>query len=148
MFKISKLADYAVILLTVLAKTPKTRLSSLALKEKTSIPRPTVSKILKQLNEAGLLFSTQGTLGGYKISKNPSSITLYDIISAFDGELALTQCTQSVDMCSKTDACHLQPHWAMVNEKLHNLLLSISLEDMMRSDHSLNERKIKIGYEK
>ena len=87
MFKVNKLTDYATVVLISIARTQVVR-SSQHISENTGIPVPTVAKIMKNLNKAGLVKSQRGASGGYSLGRVSSEITLADVIRAIDGPLA------------------------------------------------------------
>jgi len=70
MIRISKMTDYATVLLAELARAPQTQQSAATLAERTQIAVPTVSKALKALQRAGLVRSTRGLHGGYTLARS------------------------------------------------------------------------------
>ena len=75
MLRISKLSDYAMVILAILAGEPARVQTATVLAERTKIAAPTVSKLLKQLHRAGLVSSTRGLHGGYQLARSPSEIS-------------------------------------------------------------------------
>ena len=93
MVRISRLTDYATVLLAVLAAQPERVQTATVLAEQTHIAAPTVSKLLKQLQRAGLVTSTRGLHGGYQLSRPAAEITAAAILDALEGPVALTDCS-------------------------------------------------------
>src|SRR5438105_4816657 len=92
MIRFSKLTDYGIVLLTHFARVGgcDEGLCSVAqLSERTKIPEPTVSKVLKLLTRAEILISHRGVNGGYALARRPEEINVVEIISALDGPIAL-----------------------------------------------------------
>ncbi len=145
MLKLSKLADYALLILHTLAAQKQDGLTGNGLAEITGLPLPTVRKILTQLLEHKLVQSTPGSRGGYTLSKSTSAITLYAILNAIDGEWALTACFATKanpdNICVYENFCQLKHSWNIVNTWLMRMLSSISLEDMSSGlhQHDLNK---------
>ena len=80
------MADYGVVLATRLATLSGEELRSVtALAGETGIPQPTVGKILKLLGREGLLASTRGAQGGYRLSRRPEDVNVADVIAALEG---------------------------------------------------------------
>ena len=75
MLRISRLTDYATVLLAALAGEPARVQTATALAEQTHIAAPTVSKLLKQLQRSGLVTSTRGLHGGYQLARPPGQIS-------------------------------------------------------------------------
>ena len=92
MLRISRLTDYATVVLAALAGEPARLQTATSLAEHTHIAAPTVSKILKQLQRAGLVVSTRGTHGGYQLARPPAQISAAAILDALEGPVTLTDC--------------------------------------------------------
>ena len=130
MLKISKLADYGLIILNYLAAQPQFCYSAAVLSARTGIAAPTVSKVLKLLNEAQLINSSRGSNGGYRLGKDPQEINLADIIAAVDGSPALTECCQIQNGCIHDAHCALRGNWQFINQLITDVLSQFSLADL------------------
>ncbi|NOQ34564.1 MAG: SUF system Fe-S cluster assembly regulator, partial [Methylococcaceae bacterium] len=95
MLRLSKLTDYATVILTYMAKNQHDLHAAVGISEATGINPPTVSKILKALVKAKVLQSTRGAKGGYCLARAPEKITVASVISALEGPIALTECSIS-----------------------------------------------------
>ena len=91
MLRISKLTDYATVILGVMASGPAALFSAAEIAERTRIAPPTVSKLLKELQRAGLVTSAHGPSGGYQLAREPAAISAAAIINAVDGPVAVTE---------------------------------------------------------
>jgi FeS assembly SUF system regulator len=131
MFKVNKLTDYATVLLIEVARR-KVVQSSQHIAEQTGIPAPTVAKIMKSLNRAGLLVSRRGASGGYSLDRPPEQITLADVIQAVEGPIALTACADTSDEhCNIESICPVQGKWNRVNSAVRLALSQVTLADMV-----------------
>ncbi len=74
MLKIGKMTDYAMLVLSTMAKNPDSVLSAASLADMLNLSVPTVSKILKILGEAGLVSSVRGAEGGYHLGRPAKDI--------------------------------------------------------------------------
>lgn len=131
MLKLSKLTDYATVVLSVIAKDPHRLHDALELAEVSGIALPTVSKILKILAKAGVLSSMRGAKGGYALAREPEKITVAMVISALEGPIALTECTVSHKGCDQASGCRIQGNWHLINQKIAHALESVTLADMI-----------------
>jgi FeS assembly SUF system regulator len=131
MLKLSKMTDYATVILSVIAKDKHRLHGSLELADATGIALPTVSKLLKILAKAGVLSSTRGAKGGYKLAREPDRITVATIINALEGPIALTECTTSHKGCDQASGCRIQGNWHLINQKIAHALESVTLADMI-----------------
>ncbi|MCK4842080.1 MAG: SUF system Fe-S cluster assembly regulator [Methylococcales bacterium] len=131
MLKLSKLTDYATVILSHMAKDPQHMYASQEIAEVTGIGQPTVSKVLKILVKAKVLTSIRGAKGGYLLARAPDAITVATIITALEGPIALTECTASHQNCEQASGCEIQGNWGLINQKIFNTLESVTLADMI-----------------
>lgn len=130
MFKVNKLTDYATVVLIEIARSNVVR-SSQHLSERTGIPLPTVAKLMKSLNKAGLVVSQRGAGGGYVLGRKPGEITIADVIQAVEGPIALTACADtSEEHCGIESICPVQGKWNRVNTAVRIALTEVTLADM------------------
>jgi FeS assembly SUF system regulator len=131
MFKVNKLTDYATVVLIEIARSHVVR-SSQQIAEQTGIPVPTVAKLMKNLNRAGLVASRRGAGGGYFLGRPAAGITLVDVIQAVEGPIALTACADTSDEhCSIESVCPVQGKWNRANTAVRSALAEVTLADMV-----------------
>lgn len=145
MVRISKLTDYATIILRLLAKDLNRIASATTIAHESHLRVPTVSKILKILSEAGLVSSFRGIDGGYQITRSAHEITIADIVTAVEGQLAVTECCATHD-CSLDSWCGAKENWQKINKIILDALAGVKLSDMIRPpmDNSLRGIPVKL----
>lgn len=135
MIRITREADYGIVLMTCLAQAEGQPRSAATLAQQRQLPLPMVSKILKSLARAGLLTSQRGAQGGYSLARPAAEISAADIIGALEGPIAITECsTGDHDGCSRLEHCEVSGHWSRINQAIHAALQSINLQEMSRPD--------------
>jgi FeS assembly SUF system regulator len=134
MLRISKLTDYATVVLAALAEQPEQLRTAAALAARTGIAAPTVSKLLKQLHRAGLLTSTRGLHGGYQLGRAPSQITVAAILDALEGPIALTDCSGGHGQCGIEHNCRVAPVWQRLNAAIRRALSDVTLAELAGLD--------------
>lgn len=132
MLRISKMADYATVILKCLSAQTGCLLSANEIAQQTYLERPTVSKILKILLNAGLVISTRGAIGGYSLAKKPDKITIAQIITAIEGMPTLTECSSTATICTQDTTCQLKHNWKVINQFILTTLENITLTDMLK----------------
>ncbi len=132
MLRLSKLTDYATVILSFMARDSTQVHAAMEIASATGIALPTVSKILKLLVNAKMLMSTRGSKGGYALARTPEKITIADVISALEGPIALTECSISLQGCEQASGCEIRGNWSLINQTIHNALESVTLADMIR----------------
>lgn len=132
MLRVSRLTDYATVLLTVLAREPAALQSATTLAEQARLEPPTTSKVLKQLGQAGLVESQRGAAGGYRLSRPASEISLADVVIAIEGPIGMTECSIQPGECGHEPHCGISSGWQRVSMAISSALRSVSLADLLR----------------
>ncbi len=135
MLRLSKLTDYAVVVLTRLARDgagPSGPVqTALSLAGDTGIAEPTVAKVLKLLAHAGLVEGVRGPRGGYRLIRPLASVPLSEVIVAIDGPIALTACVDGgTGACEAEAICPVRGRWDPVNDAIRRALSGITLADL------------------
>jgi FeS assembly SUF system regulator len=131
MLRISKLSDYAIVLLCEVARAPGGQgVTARQLAEETDIALPTVIKLLKRLRDHGVLVSMQGRNGGYRLARPAAATSLAMIIEAVEGPIALTECMHEEVDCQIHRNCNTRPHWMHINTAFRQALALVNLNDL------------------
>ena len=131
MLRVTKLTDYATLVLTVLAARPGEVLSAAGLAEQAGLEAPTVAKVLKPLAQAGLVEGLRGVHGGYRLSREAADISLIQIVEAMEGPLAMTECSQSESHCGIAHQCGARANWRLINDVVADALRGFTLAQMI-----------------
>jgi FeS assembly SUF system regulator len=132
--RLAKLTDYGIVLMTIIARGNSARVHTARdLAEQSHLPLPTVSKLLKQLLQSGLLVSHRGIKGGYSLSKEPAEISVAEIISAIEGPIALTECSTDVTgLCDLERSCPTRRNQRLISEVVRGALEKVTLLDLVQ----------------
>ncbi len=131
--KLSRMADYAVTLTSIIAQQPEELHTVAALAVKTGLGVPTISQILKKLTRYGLLSSVRGANGGYCLAMGAETVTMVHVIEAMEGPISLTRClSKSKGGCSIESLCNAKNSWEKVNNAIKDALSKISLADVSK----------------
>ena len=131
MLRLSKKADYALMAVKHLAQKnggPSTSAREIA--EQYDIPIELMAKVLQRLVRTGLLVSTQGTRGGYMLSRAPKSISVADVIQAIDGPLTVTACSTDNNDCEQYSKCSIRDPLWQIRERIVAALGTVTLSEM------------------
>jgi FeS assembly SUF system regulator len=134
MLRMSRLTDYATVLLATLAGDPQRVQTAASLAEQTHIAAPTVSKLLKQLHRAGLVTSTRGLHGGYQLARPAAQISAAAILDALEGPVALTDCAAGQGQCDIEESCRVGRVWQRLNLAIRRALYEVSLAQLAGLD--------------
>jgi FeS assembly SUF system regulator len=131
MLRVTKLTDYATVVMTVLASRADRVHSAADLAERAHLEAPTVSKILKPLAQAGLVESFRGASGGYRLARAADTISLIEIVEAIEGKLSMTECSVHKGACGIEDHCGIRANWRHVNDVVADALRNVTLAQML-----------------
>jgi Rrf2 family protein len=135
MLKLTKKADYGLIALKHLSLAGDNGASSAKeIADRYRIPLPLLAKVLQRLTKSGLLRSLPGTNGGYRLARDPGSITALDVIRAIDGPILLTSCFTVQGDCDQSEKCTVKEPLRRVHEAILHLLETITISDMSQED--------------
>lgn len=135
MLRLSKLTDYAVVVLSRLATDgagPGGRVQTApGLAGATGMAEPTVAKVLKILGQAGLVEGVRGARGGYRLTRPLDALPLAEVIVAFDGPIELTACVDgAISACETEGHCPVRGRWDPVNDAIRQALSGITVADL------------------
>ena len=131
MLRVSKLTDYATVVMTCLAGVGDGVMSAQALAERARLEVPTVSKLLKQLAQAGLVASSRGINGGYRLARAPERISIADVVIAMEGPIGMTECSAHAGLCGHEPHCGVRVNWQRINQAISGALANVTLADML-----------------
>lgn len=130
MLRISRLTDYGTVVLAHLARQDAAVSSAADVASATGLGLPTVSKLLKMLGKAGLVRSTRGPQGGYRLARAAAEISACDVIDALEGPVSITDCSSGDRQCDLESHCHVGTTWQRINVSIRHALADISLLDL------------------
>jgi len=131
MLRLNRITDYAVVVLTQMAREPDKLVTAPQLAQDSNVPLPTVAKLLKELTRGGVLASHRGVNGGYTLARAPDRVSMLSVIDALEGPVSLTACVDGAEGdCDVERLCPVRGNWDRVNGAIHQALQSVSLADM------------------
>ncbi len=133
MLKLTKKADYSLIALRHMSLAGERPASAKEIGDSYHIPLPILSKVLQKLGKTGFVQSVQGTNGGYRLSRDPHTISVLEVIRAVDGPVILTACFTH-DRCDQEGSCTVKEPLRKVHEGILKLLDSITIAALSKDD--------------
>lgn len=131
MLKLSRLTDYAVVVLSRMGQVDAPLLSAPGIAARTGLAEPTVAKVLKILAQADIVEGLRGARGGYRLTRPLGRITLAEVIVAFDGPIALTACVDGgMGGCDSEHLCPVRGRWDPVNHAIREALAGITVAEL------------------
>lgn len=96
-----------------------------------------LSLIIIPLRSVNLVNSVRGAHGGYHLSKDPSCITLKEIVDVLEGDCSLVNCVKNPASCSRVAICASHDVWAIIGGKISETLSSLTLDMLVK----MNQKK-------
>lgn len=130
--------EWALHCCAILAGLPDGRyLSTKALAEFHGLPKEYLSKALQSLSQAGLVHTTLGPSGGYRLARPPAELTFLDIIEAVEGKSRTFVCNnirannpcRPVGFCDSSPCAVARIMWE-ADEAWRSKLRSVRLSDL------------------
>ncbi|MGB2758086.1 MAG: Rrf2 family transcriptional regulator [Acidimicrobiia bacterium] len=128
----SRTCDYAIRAALVLADGARHKSKDVA--EEAGIPPAFAPQVLGHLVRAGIVASTAGQRGGYRLCRQPDEVTLLDLIEAMEGPLKSTRCVLSDASCNASAPCTVHEHWYRAQDVLRGSLTSTTLQMLLGRD--------------
>jgi len=95
-----------------------------------------LTKILQPLIKSGIVASQRGVGGGFYLVKDPSEITLFDIIASQEGPLYINQCLIDKDACARHTSCPVHGVWAEIRENFSSILRNYTFAELIRREEA------------
>lgn len=125
--------DYALRLMVNLAKRyGDGAVSTRTLAQEEEVSYQLACKLMQQLHAAGLVESSMGPKGGFRLCRKPAEISVREVIEAIQGPLRLNRCLLSRHACPRADACPVRVKMGELQSQMDEYLGSVALEELAR----------------
>lgn len=136
MLKISRLTDYGLLATIYLARRRGEVVAAREIAEFYHLPIPTVTKVLKTLQQGGIVQSHRGVAGGYSFDADPESLTLGQMLELLEGPWDLVECESTDEkghaLCSIRTGCPSRRFMFGVNRAIKGAFEQITLADLTK----------------
>ncbi len=146
MLKFSKKADYALLALQYMASVQASGelhprvVNTKEIAEEHFMPVELLAKVLQTLARNQIIESHHnGPKGGYVLGRDPKDISIAQVLEAIEGPLGITDCYHEKDQswCDQLDRCNIRTPLLKIQDSIHKLLNSMSIEDMLLDESPL-----------
>ena len=127
---LSKTAQYAIRAVLLIAAESEVNHGAQEVARRIGAPPNYMAKLLKTLAGAGVLESTRGSGGGFRLARPAQEIKLYDVVEPIDKFSRWTRCFLGLGGCDVDHPCPIHPLWMPIREQYLNLLQSKSVADI------------------
>lgn len=148
MLALTKKTGYGLIAMSHLAGLEGDKVaSSREIAAKFGVPISLLMNVLKELSAAGYVESVRGAHGGYRLTRDPSEISLADLVIAVEGPIRLAECVTgdvadgSQAICKIMDKCPIADPVHRVHRKLRDFLKNVTLAEIVAPACAIVEGK-------
>lgn len=132
---IGKTGTYGIRAMLALAKLPEGECAGAQrIAELVDVPPSYLSKLLQKLARAGLVRSQRGVAGGFLLARDPTSISLYDIIEPLEATERWSGCFLGNSECSDESACAVHDRWKRVQQDFLGMLRRSKLAELAQGN--------------
>ena len=100
--------------------------------ERQDISEKYLSKLIMPLKGAKLVTSARGSHGGYILARDPSKITLREIVEVMEGGITIVECVKNSSICDRSNECPTRDIWCGLDKSISEYLESITLEEIVK----------------
>ena len=118
---------------------PGTKVQVKEISEALDIPQAFLSKILQDLARKGVLTSTKGPGGGFKLNCSPEDCSLYSLVEAVEGPMAEGECLLGLSPCGDETKCPVHDTWKDIQDAFLERMMSTSVMDVVEADKRKRE---------
>lgn len=105
------------------------------------IPKIFLAKILQRLSKKGIVKSSKGKGGGFYLLKDPSSLTLMEVIEAMQGPISINLCAIDKRKCKLSNVCTVHPVWVNLRKEIEKKFKRITFKELVIKRKKLKRRK-------
>lgn len=128
---LSTTAQYALrAFVYIAAQDGKTPVLAKEIAAHTGVPSQYLSRILNTAVRAGLLDSSRGVGGGFRLTKPRNKIKLLDILSPYDDVLDRSRCPFGQPRCNDNHPCGFHEYWKPISMAYHQMLEETTLAEI------------------
>lgn len=133
------------VMLDLARQEPEEYVSLKAVAGRQEISVKYLEAIISVLNKGGLVESTRGKTGGYRLARRPDECSVGSILKLVEGTLAPVSCRQE-DACPRLGRCAALPLWERLDEIVDSFLESVTLADVLSGNIPAGAGKIQNSY--
>ena len=114
--------------------------------ENQNISNRYLDHIIASLKAAGLVKNVKGKKSGYRLSRKPDEISMYDIYKAFNYDLQIIECITEDGNCPRKPSCSAYEFWKNLNICIADYMVSVKLAEIAGRQQFLNSANDKLTY--
>jgi Rrf2 family protein len=131
MMRISMKTDYGLIALKHISSQDNGRLiNAKEIAARFNLPPNLLAKILQSLAHSGILEAQKGSGGGYRMARDPASVTLTEVFESIEGPVHMVMCTSTDGCCTLEERCTVKNGLVNLESKFAEFFNNVTLSDV------------------
>jgi Rrf2 family protein len=131
LMQIPRRVDYGLRAVIYLSSQDAERCCSISeIAQHQGVPKKFLEKIIQALVRDGLIKSKRGSCGGYTLARSADAISIYDVVAAIEGPIAVNLCMESHSNCDQLPRCAMVNVWSEVQRKVTEVFTRTTLADL------------------
>lgn len=110
--------------------------------EAEDIPLKFLEGILRQLRLSGMVAAQRGSDGGYRLDRDPSEISVADVIRAIDGPLAEVRGSKPEELLYEGSSENLGEVWIALRASMREVLEKTNLTQIRKGQFNTQIRRL------
>ncbi len=135
MLRLTRRSEYGIIAIAHLATRAGQAVSAREIAEKFGIPKRLLAEVMKDLTHRGLVRSTRGASGGYRLALDPERTSVRRVLQALEGPFEMVQCTGDSaleNLCELLSCCPIRGPLQKIHDRITGVLDEVSIADLVR----------------
>ncbi|MDX2207383.1 MAG: Rrf2 family transcriptional regulator [Gemmatimonadales bacterium] len=143
--RVTTWTEYSLIISLHLARRHRDGLGSVAareLSEAERLPADYAEQILLRLRRSGVVESTRGAKGGYRLAKDPAEINVHSVMTAAEHQTFELNCTThavNAAQCAPGASCSIRPMWTALQQRIDSFLQGVTLADLLHDEAQVQQ---------
>ncbi len=127
--------DYALRLLVNLANNHNEGpVSTRAAAKQEDVPYQLACKLMQRLHKSELVKSCMGPRGGFRLGRDPSQISLREVVETIQGPISINRCLMAADACQRQKDCGARAKLAELQHHVRDYLDRVTLDELLRDE--------------
>ena len=104
-----------------------------------------LEQLMAKLKRAGIVESTRGAQGGYRLGKPENEISVGDILRVLEGSLDAVDCpgNSPINTCESSDLCVAKYVWKRINDSIASAVDTLMLGELIEESRKIQEKVAK-----
>ena len=129
---VTREADYAVRCVLFLSREADRTVSANEIANSMAVPKSFLSKILQRLSKKGIVQSSQGMAGGFRLARLPDQVNLLEVLEAIQGPSMVNACASDRHQCGFSSYCVVHPIWVELREGIEQRLKKETFAELIK----------------